>query len=478
MRYLFLALLPFHLFAAGVWSDPLEIDTPGSSAASYVFQINNQNQAVSVWSDGLTNNVYVNFYNDESWQINSTLLADTSEGHTPNLDAALNDEELVLLAYESRTEEGLIQIYGAYGNGIEGWSQSLISAVDTYGSNPSVSLNSSSQGILAWKGEANEIYGRIFFEGEYGSITEISATGANVSFPKAGIDDMGRGWITWYVRDEQTIYASYSTEDEWSPPEVVATSIVNAGALQIHVNATGSVMVTWQDADGGASALNTGEGWTIHRIVPDTGFLLNTDFNDDETAIAVWRGETAIIYASRFTGTEWSTPERISSTEGFNSSPYVSLRNNNTAIAAWTNGSGILTNQFTGTNWLGFEIALPGSTFSGPRVSATGEDLGGLLGVIDATFFSTFLEDPPPINGTVIGHGFFQKNQYGIAWQMTGDFSMIHVYEGTSTIPILSIPAGENMVLFPQERYKPSQNYYIVGETNVGQTTGRILVLP
>ena len=186
------------------------------------------------------------------------------------------------------------------------------------------------------------------------------------------------------------IWANHYTNGSWSSPKLIENGGIGdrstIGSPDIVVDSNGRAIAIWTRADASTSnSANSGRHdvwsnyydgttWGMPALVEtnDVGTAITPKviFTGNGSAVAVWShsdGSRYNIWANRFDGTGWGTPEVIQSVAQNGVYPSgnatffdIATDDNGNVVVVWSQSDGTLyniwSNYFNGTNWRGPEL--------------------------------------------------------------------------------------------------------------------------
>lgn len=279
------------IFSGGSWSPPATVSTQRNFVTNLRFSMNASGEAIAVWISEA--GVEAAVYQSNTWAAPTTL---SSSGTHP--DVANSSTGLVVWEDDQ-------DIQSAIWNG-SGWSSAAsISQNGTQNTFPTVSINSSGEGVAAWwqiDGSTARISGNYFTGGAWQTSANFSPDGEGVSSLSLSMNEANEAVAIWtgtVVGKASVTKAMTYNGSSWTLPQQISSSALHS-SLYAHV-ATG----------GPGEAIAT---WT--QLGPNT--------------------ERCVIGAT-FSGGSWGTPSLISPTGEFSTNNAVAMNPSNESLIAWSN---------------------------------------------------------------------------------------------------------------------------------------------
>lgn len=164
------------------------------------------------------------------------------------------------------------------------------------------------------------------------------------SFPMVAIHSAGEAAVLWEGGKSQIQAASYQT-GVWSSSTSISDP--NSFYADIALNDSQHILAVWQTYQGSsfqieAIATTLGNGWATPILLPDqagSNIYPKIAIDQNGDGVAVWQslasGKTS-VFASSFTGGNWSSPQQVSPSSNLLVGPRVAVNKaTGEAIAIW-----------------------------------------------------------------------------------------------------------------------------------------------
>ncbi len=246
--------------------------------------------------------------------------------------------------------------------------------------NPQIAINSSGNAIAVWRqsdGTRDNIWANRFNGSSWGTAELIETNDLGRAWrPQIAIDSSGNAIAVWHQFDgtRDNIWANRFDGSSWGTAELIETDNTgDAWVPQIAFDSSGNAIAVWAQYDGTRYNIWAnrfdGSSWGTAELIEtdDNGRARDPQiaFDSSGNAIAVWDqydGTRIYIWANRFDGSAWGTPELI---ETDNPGPVggraqIAFDSNGNAIAVWYQHDGtrynIWANRFDGSAWGSAEL--------------------------------------------------------------------------------------------------------------------------
>ena len=193
--------------------------------------------------------------------------------------------------------------------------------------------------IESGEGIASEA--QIAFDGN-GNAVAVWRRGTSSFVGASGIDD---------------IWCSYFDGGKWSAPSMISNGLQTGSEPQVAMNSAGQAIAAWRQEDGAGGFdiwVNRFDGavWGVAETIDNTSMGAQTpqvaiDGNGNALVVWVQEAEGAFglrgyndIYASRFDGVAWSTPEVLDTINETANLPQVAFDSTGNAVVVWSQYSG------------------------------------------------------------------------------------------------------------------------------------------
>lgn len=185
----------------------------------------------------------------------------------------------------------------------------------------------------------------------WGAAELIGAPLSDASYPQVGIDDSGKAIAVWRQADDNHDYHILANKYDgiaWGTPEILSDEtqgVVNGQDMAYSKG--GNAIVAWIQPDGTDRNIwacrYDGTLWgapeLITSIEEENAYLPQIALNESGVAIITWVQSEGIrfnVWANKFDGFSWDTPELIGTNDAINSmSAQVALDESGIAIITW-----------------------------------------------------------------------------------------------------------------------------------------------
>ena len=229
---------------------------------------------------------------------------------------------------------------------------------------PQIAMDDTGAAIAVWRqndGTRNNIWANRFDGVSWGTaeMIETDDTG-DATLPQIAMDGTGAAIAVWTQNDDNSvnlranIWANRFDGSSWGAPELVETNSTSLATLpQITMDDTGAAIAVWIQYDEYPASLWSniwanrfdGFSWSTPEMIEtyDAGDASDPQIAIDGTgaAIAVWHQWDTVsglgsIWANRFDGSSWSTPEVIETDDARDASnPQIAMDGTGNAVAVW-----------------------------------------------------------------------------------------------------------------------------------------------
>ncbi len=278
----------------GGWSLPAQISGSGSYPA---LAGNLEGRAVLAWVEhGSPRRLFALSWYRGAWspkEVVSTV-GNTVRGE-PQLALSTSDRAaLAWIEDDGANDRATVALY----DGHHWTSPHYVSPSGVDAGDPAVAVNNSGDVLAAWK-QGSRVYAALRTGGVWGAPSELYTGGLNTSTPQAFLDDAGRAYVAWDIQppgpgNPEIALASYSPQsrmwtshlgfeygwrpvltgdaasgrlaffwlkdgalwvrvyedDDWQDSEALSPAGSNPGPASAAMDASGNVVVTWQQEDG------------------------------------------------------------------------------------------------------------------------------------------------------------------------------------------------------------------------------------
>ena len=259
-------------------------------------------------------------------------------------------------------------VYNIFANRFNGtnWGDAELIEDNSGATNrPQVAFDGSGNAIAVWvqyNGTVNNIWSNHFNGTSWGTaeLIETENTG-NAYNPQVSFDGSGNALAVWSQLDGavSSIWSNRFNGTNWGTAELIETdNSGNANGPQVAFDTSGNAVVVWVQNEGAifniwvnhfngiswsiAKQLGTNSGDDVEEPYPQVAF------DKSGNALAIWHvydSAVSSIYACRFNGTSWGTPELIENDNSGNAlNPRVALDDSGHAIAVWEQSDGSVYN--------------------------------------------------------------------------------------------------------------------------------------
>jgi hypothetical protein len=347
-------------FDGSTWGTAELIETDNTGDAGFPkIGLEEDGSAVAVWEqfDGVLYNIWANRFDGSAWGTPELIETDNSgRAGTPEIGMQGNND---ITAVWDQFDGTHWNIWANQFNGSE-WGTPELIETDNAGDavSPRIGMDSSGSAIVVWQrwdGTRYNIWSNRFDGFVWGTPEQIDTNTNDASQPQISMDNTGTAIAVWHQFDgtHVNIWANRFDGSAWGTPELIETD--NAGdAIYPHISMddTGSASAVWRQSDGirynaWANRFD-GSTWGTPELIEtdNAGDVLYPRISMDSTgtAIAVWGQSDGIrynIWANRFNGSAWGTPELIETDNAGDALyPQISMDDVGTAIAVWGQSDG------------------------------------------------------------------------------------------------------------------------------------------
>lgn len=222
---------------------------------------------------------------------------------------------------------------------------------------PQVAVDGHGRAIAIWYQDVgtsntqNRLYASVFIPGEgWGTPLMIQNGDYNVDRFALDISPDGQVSIAHMQGNSLINIRTFEIGSGWGIEELVYSAQgINTyiGEIRLEVNAQGDAILAWTERYTGYDSLRAmllieGE-WGEPLVIAEGSRELseiNIALNDRGDAMAAWNtltgGFTNEVRASKYSQGDWSSPELISSSDTYSSSPRLGMDNSGKVIVVWT----------------------------------------------------------------------------------------------------------------------------------------------
>ena len=241
------AYITAYRFAAGVWSQVIQIDKDQGIAVQPHVALDPSGNGIAVWDEGT---VWANRFENGVWGTAQRIQSGADGSTTPQvaLDAAGNG----VAVWSARNG----MVFNRFVSNT--WHTSEV--VETEGavraSNPQVALDPSGDGVALWHqddGTEDSIWASRFASGAWGDPELIESNSGDAHHPRLALDAAGNGVAVWLQVDgaHESLWANRFALGSWGEPVLVETGDDgDAQSPQVALNPEGSGIVVWAQDDG------------------------------------------------------------------------------------------------------------------------------------------------------------------------------------------------------------------------------------
>ena len=234
---------------------------------------------------------------------------------------------------------------------------------------PQIAMNDAGVAIAVWMQSDIphfNIWANRFDGVSWGTAEMIETDDAgDAMLPQIAMDDTGAAIAVWRQNDgtRNNIWANRFDGVSWGTAEMIETDDTGDATLpQIAMDGTGAAIAVWTQNDDNSVNLRAniwanrfdGSSWGAPELVETNSTSLATlpqiAIDGTGAAIAVWHQWDTVsglgsIWANRFDGSSWSTPEVIETDDARDASnPQIAMDGTGNAVAVWYQGGVLLDN--------------------------------------------------------------------------------------------------------------------------------------
>ncbi|MFC1747490.1 Ig-like domain-containing protein [Pseudomonadota bacterium] len=294
------------------------------SEANQVYQPNialdNNGNAIFTWVKTFQDEIIVTEYRDGQWLEPWVLYSESGNVHN---SLAIADSGYAAIAWADRTD-----IYvEEYING--NWTtKTLASAYRSH--SPKIRLNSSGDGIVIWKSEANSyddgvLYASIRKQGKWGEPTIVSGATVDEGGHDLAIDGNGEAIVVWntYDGDAREVYKNEYRNGSWQGEERLTNVAGHPYLSRVSMNEKGDAIVSWTQWLYPASGLPSQEAYvkTFRDNVWNDAYKLDdgahpeVGIDERGNAIVFWEKKFDThreLFYSQYVDGSWGVPTYFS----------------------------------------------------------------------------------------------------------------------------------------------------------------------
>ncbi len=351
------------------WGTPELIETnDADSAFAPQIAIDDNGNALVVWyqSDVARFNIWANRFDGTSWGTAELIETDNAgSARVPQIAFDSSGNAIAVWYQSDGTRDNI------WANRFDGtsWGTAELIETDNAGraAGQKIVFDRNGNALAVWyqsDGTRYNIWANRFNGTSWGAAELIETNNAVGSFgafdPEIAIDNNGSALVVWRQGDgnsgNENIWSNRYDGTSWGTAELIETDDTqSSNTVQIAMDNSGNAFAIWTQYDGSLGDnlwVNRFDGtsWGTSELIEagsvGGGVDPQISFDNTGNALAVWSrsNNTARIesvWASRFNGTDWSTPELIeadNAEDALNVS--VAIDNSGSAFAVWSQDDG------------------------------------------------------------------------------------------------------------------------------------------
>ena len=336
--------------------------------------MNDAGVAIAVWmqSDIPHFNIWANRFDGVSW--GTAEMIETDDAGDAMLPQIAMDDTGAAIAVWRQNDGTRNNIWANRFDGVSWGTAEMIETGDAGDAMlPQIAMDDTGAAIAVWRqndGTRNNLWANRFDGVSWGTaeMIETDDTG-DATLPQIAMDGTGAAIAVWTQNDDNSvnlranIWANRFDGSSWGAPELVETNSTSLATLpQITMDDTGAAIAVWIQYDEYPASLWSniwanrfdGFSWSTPEMIEtyDAGDASDPQIAMDGTgaAIAVWHQWDTVsglgsIWANRFDGSSWSTPEVIETDDARDASnPQIAMDGTGNAVAVWYQGGVLLDN--------------------------------------------------------------------------------------------------------------------------------------
>jgi hypothetical protein len=258
--------------AGGGWRSSVRIDTQPASASAPQVVMNEDGDAMAVWSqgDGITNDIWANRYTAGSWGTAVRIESSAAYGTFPRI--AMNEHGDASAVWSQHDGQGFNVWFNSF-SATQGWGIAELAADHAENAiNPTIAIDTAGTSLLLWE----ELYheGPTFrmnvwskrraANSGWGAATLLVNT-AQADPAQLVMDESGNAIAAWSQQEggRSSIWsARHIANTGWDVPALLETDDAGDATLtELEMNLSGDATVAWHQFDG-----PTGSGGRMHAF--------------------------------------------------------------------------------------------------------------------------------------------------------------------------------------------------------------------
>ncbi len=364
-----------YTFSTKGWQPPIALESFDTYAYWPRVSMDQSGNILAVWaqSDGSKNNVYSNYFNQNTGWGTATLVEsnDTEDTFLPNVK--MNSAGIAFSLWRQHDAMNSNMWINKYIPGV-GWQ--LPKVLEIYESaeiySARLNIDATGSAMVIWHQNSSFYCNQFTEDSNWNGVMLIENinVSSGVSYHST-MNGNGNVLLIWFFSSDGTYKLfgkHYDIVKGWEATSPLHIQSGSIGHPQVSIDEVGNGFVIWSQSDGmrnniWISRFDKTEGWKTAELLEsiNEGHAINPQIAMDKegNATAVWKqfdGTQHNIYANRYSMISgWGTPKLIEfDNSGISEFPHIAMDAQGNAIAVWSQSNGTIKQIWANRYTVGF----------------------------------------------------------------------------------------------------------------------------